>query len=144
MFWSVLCYHKIPWGNTTSRMGSGEHFTKFLHSVCRMIAQITGTDDLKARLERQGWVSVSDCCCGAGALSRLCGDRQHPDRTLSQPGQPGAYPPGQGQCVVYATLFPGRVALAAGVGKDGHISQERGPRAKRRPGTAARAGASGV
>ncbi len=44
----------------------GQFFTPY--SVCRMMAQITGTDDLKARLERQGWVSVSDCCCGAGAL----------------------------------------------------------------------------
>lgn len=44
----------------------GQFFTPY--SVCRMMAQITGTDDLKARLERQGWVSVNDCCCGAGAL----------------------------------------------------------------------------
>lgn len=44
----------------------GQFFTPY--NVCRMMAQITGTDDLKARLERQGWVSVNDCCCGAGAL----------------------------------------------------------------------------
>ncbi len=42
----------------------GQFFTPY--SVCRMMAQITGTDDLKAKLERQGWVSVSDCCCAAG------------------------------------------------------------------------------
>lgn len=44
----------------------GQFFTPY--NVCRMMAQITGTDDLKARLQRQGWVSVNDCCCGAGAL----------------------------------------------------------------------------
>lgn len=44
----------------------GQFFTPY--SVCRMMAQITGTDGLKAKLDRQGWVSVNDCCCGAGAL----------------------------------------------------------------------------
>ena len=44
----------------------GQFFTPY--SVCRMMAQITCTDNLKARLDRQGWASVNDCCCGAGAL----------------------------------------------------------------------------
>lgn len=44
----------------------GQFFTPYM--VCRVMAQITGTDDLKARIERQGWVSIGDCCCGAGAL----------------------------------------------------------------------------
>lgn len=44
----------------------GQFFTPY--DVCRMMAQITGTDDIKVKTERQGWVSVNDCCCGAGAL----------------------------------------------------------------------------
>lgn len=44
----------------------GQFFTPY--SVCSMMAQIAGTDDLKAKMERQGWVSVNDCACGAGAL----------------------------------------------------------------------------
>ena len=44
----------------------GQFFTPYC--VCRMMAKITSTGDLKAKLERQGWVSVNDCCCGAGAL----------------------------------------------------------------------------
>lgn len=44
----------------------GQFFTPY--DMCRMMAQITGTDDLKAKIDRQSWVSVNDCCCGAGAL----------------------------------------------------------------------------
>lgn len=44
----------------------GQFFTPY--SVCRMMAQITGTDDLKSKIEQQGWVSVNDCACGAGVL----------------------------------------------------------------------------
>lgn len=44
----------------------GQFFTPYC--VCRVMAQITGTDNLKAKLEGKGWVSVNDCCCGAGAL----------------------------------------------------------------------------
>lgn len=44
----------------------GQFFTPY--DVCRMMAQMTGTDGLKAKINRQGWVSVNDCACGAGAL----------------------------------------------------------------------------
>lgn len=44
----------------------GQFFTPY--DVCRMMAQIVGTDDLKTKIEQQGWVSVNDCACGAGAL----------------------------------------------------------------------------
>ena len=43
----------------------GQFFTPY--NVCRMIAemQINGIEE---RVERQGWVSILDPCCGAGAL----------------------------------------------------------------------------
>ena len=44
---------------------AGQFFTPY--SVCRCMAEITDTD-LKARIERDGWVSVNDPACGAGAL----------------------------------------------------------------------------
>ena len=44
----------------------GQFFTPY--DVCRIMAQLTGTDGLKGKIERQGWVSVNDCACGAGAL----------------------------------------------------------------------------
>lgn len=44
----------------------GQFFTPY--EVCRMMAQITGTDNLKAQIKQRGWVSVNDCACGAGAL----------------------------------------------------------------------------
>lgn len=44
---------------------AGQFFTPY--DVCRMMAEITGTD-LQARIERDGWISVNDCACGAGAL----------------------------------------------------------------------------
>lgn len=44
---------------------AGQFFTPY--SVGRCMAEITGTD-LKARIERDGWVSVNDPACGAGAL----------------------------------------------------------------------------
>lgn len=44
----------------------GQFFTPY--SVCRMMAAITYGDGLKEKVENQGWVSVSDPACGAGAL----------------------------------------------------------------------------
>lgn len=44
---------------------AGQFFTPY--SVCRCMAEITSTD-LKARIERDGWISVNDPTCGAGAL----------------------------------------------------------------------------
>lgn len=44
----------------------GQFFTPY--SVCRAMAAITYGEDLKAKIEQQGWVSVNDPACGAGAL----------------------------------------------------------------------------
>lgn len=51
-------------------MGSdkaGQFFTPY--DVCRCMASITtNADHLRGLIDRQGWISVSDCACGAGAL----------------------------------------------------------------------------
>lgn len=44
----------------------GQFFTPY--DVCRCMAAMSYGDDLKAKIERQGWVSVNDPACGAGAL----------------------------------------------------------------------------
>lgn len=43
----------------------GQFFTPY--HICEFMAKIT-TVDIDARIEEQGWVSVNDSCCGAGAL----------------------------------------------------------------------------
>lgn len=43
----------------------GQFFTPY--SVCRMMAAMSA-GNLKAEIEEKGYVSVNDCCCGAGAL----------------------------------------------------------------------------
>lgn len=44
----------------------GQFFTPY--DVCRMMAKITIGSELTTRCEQQGFVSVSDPACGAGAL----------------------------------------------------------------------------
>lgn len=44
----------------------GQFFTPY--SVCRAMAAITYSEDLRTRIEQNGWVSVNDPACGAGAL----------------------------------------------------------------------------
>lgn len=44
----------------------GQFFTPY--SVCSAMAAISYGDDFKAKIENQGWVSVNDPACGAGAL----------------------------------------------------------------------------
>lgn len=44
----------------------GQFFTPY--SVCRAMAAMTYGEDLKAKIEQQGWVRVNDPACGAGAL----------------------------------------------------------------------------
>lgn len=44
----------------------GQFFTPY--DVCRMMATMSIADDLNAKVEAQGWVSVNDPACGAGAL----------------------------------------------------------------------------
>lgn len=43
----------------------GQFFTPY--DICRMMASITSTD-IKTRIAQDGWISVNDCVCGAGAL----------------------------------------------------------------------------
>ena len=45
---------------------AGQFFTPY--DVCKCMAKITGGADLKARIEHDGWISVNDTACGAGAL----------------------------------------------------------------------------
>lgn len=51
-------------------MGSdkaGQFFTPY--DVCRCMAEITTNPEfLQGQLEQNGWISVNDCACGAGAL----------------------------------------------------------------------------
>lgn len=44
----------------------GQFFTPY--SVCRAMAAMTYGDDLEAKIEERGWISVNDPACGAGAL----------------------------------------------------------------------------
>lgn len=44
---------------------NGQFFTPY--SVCQMMAAISNPD-AKSRIEKQGWITVNDCACGAGAL----------------------------------------------------------------------------
>ena len=44
----------------------GQFFTPY--NVCRMMAAMTCSNDLKQKIAQKGWVSVSDPACGAGAL----------------------------------------------------------------------------
>lgn len=43
----------------------GQFFTPY--SVCQAMAAMSYGDDLKSKIEHQGWVSVNDPACGAGA-----------------------------------------------------------------------------
>ena len=45
---------------------AGQFFTPY--SVCRMMAECSIQDDLlKEQIEKNGWISINDCACGAGA-----------------------------------------------------------------------------
>ena len=45
---------------------AGQFFTPY--DVCRVMAEVTINDDLlKEQIAKQGWISVNDCACGAGA-----------------------------------------------------------------------------
>lgn len=54
-------YMKLALGNDHK----GQFFTPY--SICTAMAQLTSID-MKNRLETEGWISVNDCACGAGAL----------------------------------------------------------------------------
>lgn len=44
----------------------GQFFTPY--SVCRAMSAMSYAPDMTARIEKQGWISVNDPACGAGAL----------------------------------------------------------------------------
>lgn len=54
-------YMKLEMGNDAR----GQVFTPY--DVCITMARLTNGDQLKDQVERDGWVSVNDCACGAGA-----------------------------------------------------------------------------
>lgn len=54
-------YMKLEMGNDSA----GQVFTPY--DVCTAMARLTNGDHLKDQVERDGWVSVNDCACGAGA-----------------------------------------------------------------------------
>lgn len=54
-------YMRLELGN----QHGGQFFTPY--NVCKMMAQMTASD-LEAKISRKGFISVNDCCCGAGAL----------------------------------------------------------------------------
>lgn len=58
------CLGELYMGLELGNQKSGQFFTPY--SVCRMMASISN-DDIKGKIERQGWVAVNDCACGAGA-----------------------------------------------------------------------------
>lgn len=45
---------------------AGQFFTPY--HVCHLMAEMSAGDNLAAKLEERGWVSVNDPCCGGGAL----------------------------------------------------------------------------
>lgn len=54
-------YMNLELGNQQA----GQFFTPY--DVCRLMARVTMVDDLKAQVDRCGWVAVNDCASGAGA-----------------------------------------------------------------------------
>lgn len=43
----------------------GQFFTPY--SICRMMSEITIDENIKDKIEQQGYIAVNDCACGAGA-----------------------------------------------------------------------------
>ncbi len=43
----------------------GQYFTPY--SLCKLMAQIN-LDGTQQVMESRGWISINDCCCGAGAM----------------------------------------------------------------------------
>lgn len=54
-------YMKLELGNDAA----GQVFTPY--DLCIAMARLTNGDQLKEQVERDGWVAVNDCACGAGA-----------------------------------------------------------------------------
>lgn len=52
-------------GFSLSNHWKGQFFTPY--NVCRLTAEMQ-LNDLETRIEKQGWVGISDPCCGAGAM----------------------------------------------------------------------------
>ncbi len=62
---------------------SGQFFTPY--SVCRAMAAMNYSDDLRQRIAEQGWISVNDPACGAGALLVAMANefRRYPGREIN-------------------------------------------------------------
>lgn len=45
---------------------AGQFFTPY--HICHLMAEISAGDNLAAQVEKEGWISVNDPCCGGGAL----------------------------------------------------------------------------
>lgn len=45
---------------------AGQFFTPY--NLCHFMAEMSAGDNLAAQIEREGWISVNDPCCGGGAL----------------------------------------------------------------------------
>lgn len=58
------CLGELYMGMELGNQKAGQFFTPY--SVCQLMAQISN-DDLKAKIDKQSWVSANDCACGAGA-----------------------------------------------------------------------------
>ena len=58
------CLGELYMGLELGNQKNGQFFTPY--HVCQMMARMSN-DDLKGKIEAQGWVSVNDCACGAGA-----------------------------------------------------------------------------
>ena len=57
-------------GKMFMQLELGNHWKgQFSHRTifCHLMAQLN-LDEQKENLERKGWISVCDCCCGAGAM----------------------------------------------------------------------------
>ncbi len=59
------CLGELYMGLDLGNQNTGQFFTPY--HVCTLMARISN-DDIKGKIEQQGWVSVNDCACGAGAL----------------------------------------------------------------------------
>lgn len=55
-------YMRLEMGNEHR----GQIFTPY--TICELMAKLTAGDNLKEEIEKRGYISVNDPCCGAGAL----------------------------------------------------------------------------
>lgn len=56
------CFMELNLGNHWK----GQFFTPY--EVCRLMAEMTLDPSLEATIDKNGWASINDCACGAGAI----------------------------------------------------------------------------